>query len=92
MVFPLVCLLIPRRLSGCHPLTPPALPGRRSCRGRCYVENRLLSDRRADVVQVGAKHDQYGEEGEAEAEAPDAAAAQREAEPVDQPAPQKTTQ
>lgn len=92
MVFPVVYLLIPRRLSGRHPLTPPALPGRRSCRGRCNVENRLLSDRRADVVEVGTEHDQYGEEGEAEAEAPDAAAAQREAEPVDEPAPQKTTQ
>lgn len=69
-------------------LTPPALFGRRSCRGRCYVENRLLSDRRADVVQVDAQHGQYGEEGEAKAEAPDAAA-QREAEPVDQPAAQE---
>lgn len=72
------------------PLTPPAQPGRRSCRGRFHVENRPLSDWRADVVQVGAQHDQYGEEGEAEAEAPDAAA-QREAEPVDQPAAEKIT-
>lgn len=68
---------------------PPAHPGRRSGRGRSHVKNRLVSDWRADVVEVDAQHDQYGEEGEAEAEAPDAAV-QSEAEPVDQPGEQKT--
>ena len=73
------------------PLAPPALPGARRRRGLLHVEHGPLPDRRADVVQVGAQHDEYGEEGEPEAEAPDAAAAQREAEPVDQPAEQNRT-
>lgn len=71
------------------PSTPPALRGGRGGCGRSHVENRILSHGRADVVQVDAQHDQYGEEGEAEAEGPEAVAAQEEAEPVDQPAAQR---
>lgn len=66
-------------------LTPPALPGWRSRGGRRHVKDAVLSHRRAHEVEVGAQHNQYGEEGEAEAEA-SGAAAQGEAEPVDQPA------
>lgn len=69
-------------------LTPPALLGGRSSRGRRHIKDAVLSHRRAYEVEVGAQHDQYGEEGEAEAEASDTAA-QGEAEPVDQPAEQK---
>lgn len=71
------------------PSTPPVPRGRQGGCGRRHVENRILSHGRADVVQVDAQHDQYGEEGEAEAEGPEAVAAQEEAEPVDQPAAQR---
>lgn len=69
------------------PLTPKALTGGRSCCWGRRLKNCFLSDCRADVVKVGAEHDQYGEEREAESQSPDAAA-QSEAEPVDQPGAQ----
>lgn len=66
--------------------TPPVPCGRRRRRGRGHVKNGALPHGRADIVQVYAQHDQYGVEGKAETEGPDAGAAQEEAEPVDQPA------
>lgn len=66
--------------------TPPVPRGRRRRRGRGHVKNGALPHGRADIVQVYAQHDQYGVEGKAETEGPDAGAAQEEAEPVDQPA------
>lgn len=69
-------------------LKPPAHSGWRSRCRRSYSKKRSLSNGRADVVEVGAEHDQYGEEGETEAEGSHAAV-QREAEPVDQPVAEK---
>ncbi|PWA15174.1 hypothetical protein CCH79_00008709, partial [Gambusia affinis] len=62
-------------------LKPPAQLGRRIGGGRRHIEHGARPDRRADVVDVGAQHHQDGEEGEAEAEGPDAAA-QSEADPL----------
>lgn len=70
----------------CCSSTPP-VPGSRWRRGGSFhVEDGALPQWRADVVQVDAQQDQYGVEGKAETKGPDAAAAQGEAQPVDQPA------
>lgn len=90
----LCCLAAPHHLRHVAPpfsfLKPPAQLGRRVRRGRARVENGALSDWGAHVVEVDAQHDEYGEEGEAEAEASDGAV-QSEAEPVDEPAEKETT-
>lgn len=64
---------------------PPPLSGRGRCCGQGHLEDGVLSVHGAHEVEVGAQHDKDGEEGEAEAEATDTAA-QREAQPIDEPA------
>lgn len=71
-----------------HALKPPAQLGRGIRGGRRHVKHRALVDRGANEVEIGTQHHQYGEEGEPKTEGPDAAA-QRQAEPVDEPAKNK---
>lgn len=65
-------------------LKPPAQPGRGLRGGGRHVKDGALPDWRAHEVEVGAQHDEDGEEGEAKAEASEGAF-QSEADPVDEP-------
>lgn len=54
-------------------LAPPTLPGRWGG-GRGHIKDSPFTEWRAHKVEVGTQHDQYGQEGEAEAQPPHTAA------------------